>query len=75
MYWYLLHFREDDLQRALRLSEQEEHDRAKAVDDANSRALFDDSLQTYINACLLTRFSADLSSEHLLLKHKPTHSP
>ncbi|CAG7850881.1 Epsin-1 [Serendipita indica DSM 11827] len=38
--------RDADLERALKLSEQEERDRAKAVEDANSRALFDDSLQT-----------------------------
>lgn len=35
-----------DLKRAMQLSEQEERDRAKAVEDANSRSLFDDALQT-----------------------------
>ncbi|KAG8760413.1 hypothetical protein FRC14_003110 [Serendipita sp. 396] len=34
-----------DLERALKLSEEEEKERAKAVEDANSRSLFDDGLQ------------------------------
>jgi len=36
-------YRERDLQRALKLSEEEELKRAKAVEETNSKSLFDDS--------------------------------
>ena len=35
-------YRERDLQRAIKLSEEEEANRAKAVEDANSKSLFED---------------------------------
>lgn len=37
--------RDADVQRAIQLSEQEASERTKAVEDANSRSLFDDGLQ------------------------------
>lgn len=40
--------RELDLQKALKLSEEEEAKRRLAVEDANSRALFDDNAQPYV---------------------------
>ena len=39
---------ENDLQRAIRLSEEEEARRHKAVEDSNSAALFDDQAQLYV---------------------------
>lgn len=37
---------EDDLQRAIRLSEEEEAKRKRALEDTNARSLFDDNQQT-----------------------------
>lgn len=39
---------ENDLQRAIRLSEEEEAKRNKAVEDSNASALFDDQAQLYV---------------------------
>lgn len=39
---------ENDLQRAIRLSEEEEAKRNKAVEDTNASALFDDHAQLYV---------------------------
>lgn len=36
---------ENDLQKAIRLSEEEETKRKKALEDANARSLFDDTQQ------------------------------
>ena len=43
---------ENDLQRAIRLSEEEEAKRNKAVQDSNASALFDDQSQLYV--CLFS---------------------
>lgn len=40
--------REEDLRKAIALSEEEEAKRKKALEDANAKALFDDSQQTYV---------------------------
>ncbi len=40
--------REDDLRRAIRLSEEEDARRKKALEDANAKALFDDNQQVYV---------------------------
>ena len=47
------------------LSEQEERERAKAVEEANSRSLFDDSLQTYVFSCIRPFTFSSSSSSHL----------
>lgn len=39
---------ENDLQKAIRLSEEEEAKRRKALEDANARSLFDDAQQAYV---------------------------
>jgi hypothetical protein len=41
--------REEDLRKAIALSEEEEAKRKKALEDANAKALFDDSQQTYVS--------------------------
>lgn len=43
-------YRERDLQRAIKLSEEEEAKRAKAVEEANSKSLFEDSTAQADNA-------------------------
>ena len=42
------HTEESDLQRAIRLSEEEEAKRNKAVEDSNAASLFDDQAQLYV---------------------------
>ena len=46
---------ERELQEALKMSEEEEARRAKAVEDSNSNALFDDQQQLYVPAMRLSR--------------------
>lgn len=41
--------RETELEMALRISREEEANRNKALEDANSRALFDDQNQLYVS--------------------------
>lgn len=41
---------ENDLQRAIRLSEEEEAKRNKAVEDSNAASLFDDQAQLYVSS-------------------------
>lgn len=54
---------ESDLQRAIRLSEEEEAKRNKAVEDSNASALFDDQAQMYVypsEDCARAEFAGDL---------------
>ena len=46
---------ENDLQRAIRLSEEEEAKRKRALEDANARSLFDDTQQPYVSSQLRWR--------------------
>ena len=44
-------YREEDLRKAIALSEEEEAKRKRELEDANAKALFDDSQQVYVYQC------------------------